>query len=341
MLRKKKKSKAPKTPKTPSGFSRWWNGLDASRQSALRRRFATAAVVLVLSGAAAVGMKMLEGWVLRQEVGALPETVRVVLTDRPAWMPASLDRDICGQLVGEDANWGFSLTADVFARAEANPWVRKVHMVRKYRADRGRAGVVEVQAEYRQPFARVTDSRGERRYVDAEGFRLPERQVPKYGLTLADSTAKPKEQLFYVAKADAPREPWEIHYIEIYGVAAAAPALGKHWQGRDLADALRLVELLSPRPYRYEISVIDVRNHHHRRTRRDPPFQLIAQRRHQTGVYLTKVLIDRFPLDRADYVISPRRALRQLDSFYADHGCVAGTREYIDLRYDNRHASIN
>lgn len=298
--------------------------------------------VLLISAAAAAagfGMHSLEQWVLHKRAVSLPKSVKLVLADKPWWMPASLEDQLCRQLLPANADFGDpALGQKVNDLAAASPWISSIGSVVK--RWQGQTGFVELRAVYRQALARVVSQDGSSGFVDTDGVLLAEQQVPRFGLTFAEGQGQKK--VLYAAAEDAPHVPWQIHYMEIYGVAAAAPAPGQKWQGQDLADGLKLAQMVLARPYWNEIAVIDVRNHPtHRISRSEPPFQLIARAVMDQQVVETRLLVDRFWQDSSDYTVPPAQALRNLDVIYQRFGRLAGVRTYLDLRFENVHASLD
>jgi hypothetical protein len=238
--------------------------------------------------------------------------------------------------------WDPRLAPEVYRRAEANAWVRRVNRVSKHRYGNAPGGYVEVSADLRRPLARVLRSDGFHVYVDAERFVLPDVQVPRWVATVAPEGGKPARQVCYLSNAEIPHDQGlaEIHYITVRGVEGDPPAPGQCWQGDDLTEGLKLVQLICTRDYANQITVVDVRNYGGRISRNEPHLRMYAQvgrgRR-------TDIRFDRFPIGGgADYVVSPERKLQYLDNYVAANGGrLAGVHEYLDLRYDHLHVSIH
>jgi len=307
-----RKSK-PTRRKNPFSLRRRWEGMTTDQRTATLRTARRVALVVALVIGVGVGFLLLESAVL----GSLPEpetaVIRMRLLSRPGWMPAALARDIAVALQPDTVTFndpGF--TAAVYDRAAKNPWIRKVHKVAKSRADDRRAGIVEVRAEYRRPFAKVLlkDLRA-LAYVDREGVRLPDR-------------------------ADLPKE----HYLVIEGVAADPPKAGVRWEGADLADGLRLIELARSRPYGKKLTVVYVWNHGGRVSPYESHLSMFAQVGRGNR---TEIRFGRFPASGGgDHVIPPEQKMASLDKYVKDHyGRLAGVHRWIDLRHDQLETSLD
>jgi len=295
-------------------------------------------------------MSFLEGQVLSGRAAEAPMAVHAVLSPRPDWMPQTVARQIEASLLPEGANYYDKHLADaVRDRALANPWVRRVMRVTKYPGDHGTAkpnapglerhpgiATIEIEAEFRMPIAKAPAESGYA-YLDAEGYRLPALQVAQWaGAPAAD----PSHMAYYVARTDIPRgaAARRIHYIEVQGAEAPPPAVGKQWPGQDVAAGLTLVCLVAPKPYAYQVTVVDVRNFAGRLARGECHLKMLAQIGNSTP---TEIRFGRFPRPEGDYVVSPERAMSYLDEYVRTHGCLAGLNKYLDLRYDELHVSVN
>ena len=332
MARKQRNSKERK----PSTISRWWGSMEDDRRRAVKGSFAKVIVALVLVAAVAVGMKALERKVLTSPACPAPDEVRVELAQRPWWMPARLAHKIEASLATGTMRFSEGeLTEKIYERAAGNTWVRRVRRVERRTAEGGRVGIIAVDAEFRRPVAKVHIDRVARRYVDAEGVLLPRDEVPKCFVTVPQSGGKPGQQVCHIERGDAqPGMPVrEIHYIEIHGVAAPPPEVGRKWEGEDLAAGLRLVMLISTRTYAHEITVVNVENCGGRINSSSPHLFMYAQVGRGRE---TKILWGRFPIAGGDYVVWPERKMSYLDEWAAMHnGQLAGFRDWLDLRYDD------
>ena len=297
-----------------------------------------AAGVIVAAG---VGMKALEYHVLKLDA-ASSAPVRVYLAVRPAWMAESLAGEIRRAIVPAGAVAGqVDLAKRFYATAAASPWIKTVRRVRRRPTVEPRLTVVEVLAEYHRPVARVQVGRGYG-YVSDAGVRLPDHQVPKYEATTSAYPGAPARRESYVRRREIPPgvRARPVHYILIYGVAGAMPAVGQPWLGPDLADGLRLVNLVNSRKYARQITVVDVRNHAGGIDPNAPHLRMYAQTARGQS---TDIRFGQFPIPGGgDYVVSPERKLSYIDRYVARNGGrLAGINTYLDLRYDQLHVSIN
>ena len=235
---------------------------------------------------------------------------RVALVRPPAWVPPEAADEVLAQTqqVARRRNiLDAALAHDVYNAAAANPWIAKVTRVTKY--ENGR---VLVQAKFRRPFAFVAAAGGdELTVVDPDGFVMP----------IAANRLRPEA------------------LPTVRDVASKPPRPGRKWDGADLADGLRLLKLLQDRPYFNEIAVVDVRNFGGRISQLEPHLRMHA--RDNQGQQ-TDIRFGRFPAqDGLDYCVSPQRKLEYLDAYYQANGRIAGLNQYIDLRYDRLHVSVN
>jgi len=305
------------------------------------RSLAWGVVTILCAFGVAFGLKLLERRVLKSKTQTGPR-VAVKFSAHPGWMPEALAREIADALAPRGMPLGDpAVTQEVFRLAEANPWVRQVHYVSRHRFSGGPDGCIEVAAEFRRPIARVLAKDGSFCYVDAEGCVLPELQVPRWVVIVPAHDGRPASQTCYLSSSEIPRDQGlaEIHYVTIRGVETDPPRVGRLWKGDDLAEGLRLVELINTRDYANQITTVDVRNHRGRISRNEPFLRMYAQ---ITRGRRTDIRFGRFPALGGDYVISPERKLLYLDDYVAANGGrLAGVNEYLDLRYDQLHVSIN
>jgi hypothetical protein len=292
--------------------------------------------LVVLGGAGYYGMRLMERQVMAGQTAPGASAMRVVLIDPPAQMPLTLLQQIAAALTPADATPSASNLADrVYRLAAENPWIAKVHQAVKHPSADDRTIIVEVKAEYRMPVAKVAPARGQQaEWVDAHGVRLPSEQVARYFVPVAATAKSPARQVFFVRRADIPAG-WQfsvIHYVSIEGVMAPMPAVGQKWEGDDLAEGVKLVQLVNTRQYANQMKTVDVRNFNGRVRRGDSYLSLRAQI--GTGPE-TIVKFGRFPDPRGDWEVSTDRKMYNLDTFISDQkGYVAGTARYIDLRGD-------
>lgn len=313
-----------------------------------RRRLATLAAWgvpgLLLVVAAVVGMPALRDRILRKQYRGPKGRARVCLTEAPRWMPESLARGIVADVTPPQASLADPrLAQNIYERAAANPWVRRVRQVRIRPNADGTGGIVEAALDFRRPIARIR-KQTQYLYVDADGHRLPVSQVPMWVVTFRDRRGAILRQVSYLTRGEVPAA-WlagaqRIHYVAIDGVAIGPPPPGWQWTGDDLAAGLRLVRLVSTRSYHAQITLIDVRNHGGRITRNEPELRMYAQIGRGRS---TDIRFGRFPAPGGgDYVIGPQRKISYLDEYVAaNRGRLAGVNSYLDLRFDELHVSIN
>lgn len=290
------------------------------------------------------GMQTLQKRVIEKRYAGTKGAAVVRVTSVPSWMPASLAQDITDTITPLDASLADpELAARVYQLAQSNPMIREVTRVEVRPNANLPGGVVEVDLEFRRPFARVrTDA--DYIYVDAEGVCLPVTQVPMYVLSLQDRQTGAVRQECYQALGEITEPSWRasarrIHYVTIDGVQTTSPPPGWKWPGTDLDAGLRLVQLVSAKPYYPQITVIDVRNHACRITRNEPALRMYAQIGRGRP---TDIRFGRFPEPGSDVVVSPQRKMWYLDDYATTHGGrLAGLNTYLDLRYDNLHVSVN
>lgn len=259
-----------------------------------------------------------------KHVGVLP------VNTPPSWMPKELSRDICQSIMPRGANYNDpELTTKVQALASANPWIRKVVRVsRKLDEKRRGLGLVLVDALYRQPVAAVKTEQG-LAYVDTEGFRLPDDQMPLFMKRVSQGPGKPDKLSCYLREGPGLER---IHYIEIQGVSTPPPPVGQKWDAEDLAEGLKLAAVMVRQPYARQIAAVDVRNHGGRIARQDCQLQMIARDRQGKA---TTIYFGRFPGIDAPAEVETERKLKYLEFYAGQHnGTLAGFNRLLDLRYD-------
>ncbi|MGC9454346.1 MAG: hypothetical protein ACP5HU_05730 [Phycisphaerae bacterium] len=332
MARKKRTNKKTKQAKSrsPSALRRWWQGLDDERRGRLLRFCAWAFAIVAVVAGGAWGLKRLEQRVIARSTQA-DVKLAVRLAGRPGWMPTSVLERIAADMVADCGGYHQrDLTTNVYENALSEPWIRSVTRVRKYRSDAGKLGVVEVEADYRRPIARA-GSNGRYHYVDAEGVRLPDSEVPKY---MMESNGR-REYFTGPAAMTTGAQPRRLHYIviELHSeFDPSAPAVGQAWNSEALAEGLKLVGRVLDEPYADEITVVDVRNYRCREVSNEPELTMYAQTGRERH---TRILFGRFPEPGGDFVIPPERKFTYLDSFYAENGRLTGLARELDLRHDH------
>ena len=332
----KEKSETSSRPGETSGGMMHDKGLPGLRM--FLALIITAGVIIGI----ALGMGRLENRVLQGQAGPVPVAVGLVLCQTPDWMPEELGKVIAKGLLPANANYNDpALAEQVHQSAAKNPWVSKVNVISKRMSSDPRIGELVVDAQFRQPIAKVRTIGDQLVFVDLSGVRLPDEQVPKYMVIVGDQAGSRKISCF-MDKAHAPGDAQEIHYVEIQienDMDGMPPEPGKKWDCAALLEGLKLVELISCRVWVNQIKFIDVRNYNGRINKKESFLRMIAQVEKSSP---TEIKFGRFPAAGGDYEISPLRKMSYLDAYVADHnGMLAGKNQYLDLRYDELHVSIN
>ncbi|MBN1941712.1 MAG: hypothetical protein JW849_00290 [Phycisphaerae bacterium] len=288
---------------------------------------------ILVGGAAALTAMERHARTVRTAEGPVKYTVQLEPT--PNWMPTTLGRFILSDVTPQGLAFDDpALGRTLHEKATKNPWIAHVMEIRRERLSAAE-GVIRVRAQYRQPIARVAKD-GRMYYVDNEGVLLPYSQTPKFAAREADDVK------YFLHRDAVPvhLQPVRIHYIALEGVEAAPPKTGCAWEGEDLLQGLRLVRLLSTRPWANQVSVVDVRNHARRISESEPELCIYAQ---QGRGKPTEIRFGRFPHpDGGDWVISPARKMQYLDDYVQDqNGRLAGVHSYIDVRFDELRVSLN
>ncbi len=337
MARKKpsRTKKKAKKQREPSVIRTWWREMDPERRAVLLRCVVWVVALTGITIGGVWGLKRLEPHVLVRSAEK-PVELGVRLVGRPDWMPRAVMERIGRDMVGQRTDYhDRNLTRDVYERAEADPWIRSVNRVRKYRDGKSGLGIVEIDAEYRRPIARAGVG-GRYHYVDTDGVRLPDSEVPLYVADVPDAVGGPRRK--FVTDPAAVPSGWSIrqlHYIVVElheEFDPPAPAVGEPWNSGALEAGLKLVRRILDEPYAEEITVVDVRNHRNREISNEPELTMFAQAgRHRP----TRILFGRFPEQGGDFVIPPERKFDYLDGFFSDHGRLTGLASELDLRHDN------
>lgn len=299
-------------------------------------------IALILTAGAAIGavagMKHMELRVLQGKAGPVPIAVQMRLESAPSWMPAYVGRDIAKSLLPDKANYNDpGLASKVQALAAKQPWIRKVELISKQMSADPRLGEVILKAQYRQAVAKV-QADGQWAFIDVQGYRLPAEQVPRFMRLVAQGAGQAPRQEFYISQEDAPQLS-PIHHIEIQGVSSAPPAVGEQWQASDIAEGLKLVEMVYAKAYASQITAVDVRNHDGRIHRQEPFLRMTARIGNGSA---TDIRFGRFPSVDSPCEIPNERKFQYLDSYAEDHkGFIAGRHSYLDLRYDHLIISNN
>lgn len=322
-----------------SRLDRWWQGMAPGWKKLIVRSYVMLLTVTILGGGAYLVyvktdlLQKVQAQVVKAPPAPVPTKMLVMFSQMPDWMPASLQQQITTSITPTDVKASDpQLAAKVLQLASANPWISKVaHAVTRPSTD-PKLLVVEVQAEFRVVAAKVATHAGVE-YVSHDGCRMPAEQVPQCFVDAPATASKPSFRVYFLEHAEVPRG-WpihDIHYITIEGVAQAAPAMGQQWKGDDLADALRMLRIVSTRKYANQISTIEVRNYSGG-SARDPR---IAMRARVGDGLETIIRFGRFPNPDGDWEIPTERKMQYLDTFVSDNdGKLAGTAKYVELRYD-------
>lgn len=348
MFRKKRKNKAPSTIRrrkpsarqaAPGRLTMWWRALQPQRRREISRNVGLSAFLVVVGVCMVLGLVAMEHNVLARPIGSSMQ-VRVEIANAPAWMPGMLQRHIEASLAPAPlATYDPQLPQRVYVRAQANAWIRSIQSVRRCESDSPNIALLQLRASFRKPVARIRTS-GAFDYLDIEGVRLPASQAPRWVGVVVGSDGKARQVCFATTDEVPPRmKVRPVHYTTIDGVRTPEPPIGKVWPGADLAAGLKLLALISDRPYANQITLVDVRNHDGRISRHEPHLRLYAQ----VGAgKATDIKFGRFPRPRGDFAISPTRKVSYLDEYVARNGGrLAGLNSYLDLQYGNLHVSID
>ncbi|HDZ20569.1 MAG TPA: hypothetical protein ENH80_07790 [Phycisphaerae bacterium] len=332
-----------------SSLHRRIRSMSPTSRRKIRKVIAWALALVVTIPTVVLGMGTLEHRIFGPGRAGGISRIHVRLPSRPAWMPDALARQIAASCIVPDVGFhATNLTVEVFRKVKANPWVAKVHWVRKSVCDDEMTGVVEVYCTYRKPVAKVLFSdelasmSQKEIYVDAEGVRLPAAQTPKFLARLPIGRTDETRTKTYAYFEAIPKRAkvFDVHYPVIRAVASDPPPAGQPWRSDDLAAALRLLAMIVDKPYYDQITVVDVRNFDGRVAPNEPHLRLSAQIGRGRP---TDIRFGRLPIPGGgDYVVSPQRKIAYLDSYAQQHdGQLGGLNDMIDLRYDQLHVSRN
>jgi hypothetical protein len=237
----------------------------------------------------------------------------VVLKNRPPWMNDFLVEQIAtiARPVGPHSSFDQNLLATIADTLGRNPWVRKVHSIR--RAYTYKPGdTLEIDCEYRAPSALVK-SGPFYWLVDETGVRLSERFA---------------EQDVQNIQFDSDGHT-RIRVIE--GVRLSAPHMaGEQWPGEDLTAGLTMVNYLFDRPYTEQILRVNVANLAGRVDARAPQIVLATK-------FNTQIWWGRPPSDTdvdAFIEVSTARKLNNLRLAFEQYGRVDGKHKCLDIRFD-------
>jgi hypothetical protein len=244
------------------------------------------------------------------EAGGSDTPLKVVLKTKPEWMSDFLADQIAATVPRVSSSaFDHDLLVTAVAKLQKNPWVQKVHQVRRVYGEQP-GDTIEVDCEFRSPVALVhfKDSYW---LVDNDGVKLPEEftadQVPKI-TTGRDG---------------------RINIRVIDGVRQPPPAAGQKWVGQDLAAGLELVKLFYGKPYLEEVPTIDVSNFAGRVHHGDP--QLVLGTRYGTQVWWGR------PITAKDFFVEvpASRKLQILQAAVQQRGRIDAGKSYLDVRYED------
>ena len=280
-------------------------------ETARRRRVLTLHLLLaaLLIGGIGAGYHYADRYV-EERVAYTRQRMYVVLKNRPAWMNDFLVEQIAqiARPTAPSSVFDHQLLENTAERLSRNPWVRKVHSVR--RAWPGDTLVID--CEYRAPAALVKWG-AFYWLVDENGVRLSERFTEQ---------EVPSIQF-------GPDGHTRIRVIE--GVRHAVPHLpGEPWPGEDLAAGMKMLDYLFDRPYTEQILRVDVSNIDGRVDGKAP--QIVLKTR-----FNTQVLWGRPPSENdvdAFIEVSTARKLTYLRLAYEQFGRVDAKHQCLDIRFD-------
>jgi hypothetical protein len=245
-----------------------------------------------------------------REAGVSDVPLKVVLKNKPAWMSDFLAGQIAATVPRTSSSaFDHNLLVAAVADLQRNPWVQKVHQVRRVYGD-SPGDTLEVDCDFRAPVALV-HSGGDYWLVDNDGVKLPEKFT-------ADELPR------IINGRDG-----KINIRVIDGVRQPAPAAGQKWVGQDLVAGLELVKLFYGKPYMEEVPTIDVSNFAGRVHRGDP--QLVLKTRYDTQIWWGR------PISAKDFFVEVpvARKLQILAATVQQRGRIDAGKSYFDVRYED------
>src|SRR5690348_12512383 len=137
--------------KRPSGRK----AIDPKRAQLLRKVALHLAIALIFLGGLGAGFYYLQDYV-KKEVAGIVEPTTIVIRNRPHWMSDFLVEKIAqtARPAGGRSAFDRQMLVDARAALEKNPWISKVHEVRRAYG-RKPGDVLEIDCEYRVPVALV------------------------------------------------------------------------------------------------------------------------------------------------------------------------------------------
>ena len=216
-------------------LSTWFSDLKLGKR--LLRFGLMVLIIGVVVGGGILGLKQMEKYTSNLAVFTSSE-VSVSLYNQPEWMSESLAQQILRESflpikdkLRELHHQGLDKKLPEVLAGELgfNPWVSKVHWVR-----RSFGGKFVIDADFRQPTAMVKLDEG-CYLIDDAGYLLPGKY--KYDALL------------------------ECGLMEIHGVKSRLPDQGQRWSGKDLQAGLALVKLLKTVEFRQQVKAVNVSNY--------------------------------------------------------------------------------
>jgi hypothetical protein len=257
-------------------------------------------VVALLLGGVGWSLRRLESFVHAKD--SYQRALTLEWIDLPDWLRMPENGHILDSLVARvnlrdcdrmlDEQLAFRL-GTTLAAPEVG-WVKSVDRV-QVRPE----GVVAIKCRFRQPRAWV--KQGSCCYlVDEENVRLPGR----YDAIDCQGSA----------------------LMTIVGVRSKPPVVGQCWTAADLTDGARLVALLSTKPFRDEITSVNVSNHDGRVDRSRPHIELV------TAAKGSRIWWGLPPEREHGKEITAAQKVTLLETLYRQWGRLSVNRPYIDIR---------
>ena len=321
-------TRAPKRKASTSAQPGLWERLSPETRTLIARSALWVVILTVLIALGGWGAGKMEAYVL-SDAGAETVEPSYRLANPPRHLSYSSRQAIGASFKVPGGSFGdpMLLTA-VHDRVAQNPWVRGINQISKHLDAESQRGIVRIDCEFRRPVAVVLINPGARNqqtgYLSDDGVLLPAKDVPKYVAIVRGEDGRGVRKL-YADRVHIPAELayGSIHYPAIVGPREGAPAVGERWGGRDVADAISLIRLLSNKPYFDQIDKIVVAGHASR-----GDLTICAGQ--------TTIEFGRLPIDADDLaIVWPDRKLAELDRIVAESdGQLADTYQRIRLQFD-------
>lgn len=286
--------------------------MDPERARQLRILGTHLGLAFLLIGGMGAGYYYADKYV-EERVAYTKQPMIVVLKNRPPWMNDFLVEQIAAiaRPVSPHSAFDHKLLVDTADLLGRNPWIRKVHGVRRTFTYKP-GDTLEIDCEYRAPAALVKWG-AFYWLVDENGIRLSDR------FTEADV---PNLQF-------SPDGRTRIRVIE--GVRHTVPHMaGEQWPGEDLTAGLRMLNYLFDRPYTDQILKVSVANLDGRVDAKSPQVVLWTK-------FNTQIWWGRPPSENdvdAFIEVSTARKLNYLRLAFEQFGRVDGKHQCLDIRFD-------